>query len=92
MLSLNCPLPTLAAASMRTLLPPLLPQSPPRQQTKAPILARKAMVFLMAVAHLLVQGTFLKSPTGHLAPCRGRTNQVAWKRPPTGDELINQDG
>jgi hypothetical protein len=41
-LSLNCPLPTLAAASVRTLLSPLLPQSPPCQQTKAPILMKKA--------------------------------------------------
>jgi hypothetical protein len=50
------------------------------------------MMFSLAVAHFLVQGMLLESPTGHLAPCRGRTNQVAQERPPAGNELINQDG
>jgi hypothetical protein len=92
LLSSNCPLHTLAAASMRTLLPPLLPQSPPHPRTKAPILAKKAMLFSLAVAHFLAQGMLLESPTGHLAPRRGRTNQVARERPPAGNESINQDG
>ncbi len=91
-LSSNCPLHTLAAASMRTLLPPLLPQSPPHQQTKAPILVKKAMIFSSAVAHFLARGMLLESPTGHLAPRRGHTNQVAQERPPPGNESINQDG
>jgi hypothetical protein len=52
-LSSNCQLHTLAAASMRSLLPPFLPQSPPHQQMKAPILAKKTMIFSLAVAHFL---------------------------------------
>jgi hypothetical protein len=91
-LSLNCPLHTLATARMRTLLPPLSPQSSPHQRTKAPILVKKAMIFSLAVVHFLVRGMLLESPTGHLAPCRGHTNQVAQERPPAGNELINQDG
>jgi hypothetical protein len=91
-LSLNFPLHTLAATSVRTLLPPMSPQSPPHQRTKVPILVKKAMMFSLAVAHFLVQGMLLESPTGHLAPRRGRTNQVARERPPAGNEPINQDG
>jgi hypothetical protein len=45
LLSSNCPLPTLAAASMMTLLLPLSPQSPPCQQTKRPSLQRKPQCF-----------------------------------------------
>jgi hypothetical protein len=90
-LSLNCPLHTLAAASVRTLLPPLSPQSPPHQRTKVPILAKKAMMFSSAVVHFLVRGMLLESPTGHLAPRGGRTDQVAWERSSAGNELINQD-
>jgi hypothetical protein len=74
------------------LLPPLSPQSPPHQQTKAPILAKKATMFSLAVAHFLARGMLLETPTGHLAPRRGRTNQVARERPPAGNESINQDG
>jgi hypothetical protein len=74
------------------LLPPLSPQSPSHQQTKVPILAKKAMMFSLAVAHFLAQGMLLESPTSHLAPRRGRTNQVARERLPAGNELINQDG
>jgi hypothetical protein len=92
LLSSNCPLHTLAAISVRTLLLPLSPQSPPHQQTKAPILAKKAVMFSLAVAHFLAQGMLLESPIGHLAPRHGRTNQVARERPPVGNELINQDG
>jgi hypothetical protein len=50
------------------------------------------MMFSLAVAHFLAQGMLLESPTGQLAPRRGRTNQVARERPPAGNELINQDG
>jgi hypothetical protein len=81
MLSSNHPPPTLAVASMRTLLPPLLPQFSPCQQSKTPILAKKATMFSMALAHLLEQGTLLESPTSHLAPCCGHTNQVALLEP-----------
>jgi hypothetical protein len=91
-LSSNCPLHTLAATSMRTLLPPLPTQSPPHQRTKAPILAKKSIMFSSAVAHVLARGMLLESPTGHLAPCHGRTDQVARERPPAGNESINQDG
>jgi hypothetical protein len=49
-------------------------------------------MFSLAVAHFLARGMLLESPTSHLAPCRGRTNQVAWERPPAGNEFINQDG
>jgi hypothetical protein len=59
---------------------------------KAPILAKKATMFSTAMAHLLAQGTLLESPTGHLAPHRGRTDQVAQERPHVGDESINQNG
>jgi hypothetical protein len=90
-LSSNCPVHTLAAVSVRTLRLPLSPQSPPHQQTKVPILAKKAMMFSLAIAHFLVQGILLESPTGHLAPCRGHTKQVARERPPAGNELINQE-
>jgi hypothetical protein len=87
LLSSNRPL----AASVRTLLPPLLPQFFHCQRTKAPILAKKATMFSTAVVHLLVRGTLLESPTSHLTPCCGCTNQVVLERPPTGDELINVD-
>jgi hypothetical protein len=67
---------------------------------KGAILAKKATIFSSAVAHFLARGMFLETPTGHLAPRHGRTNaprrgrtdQVAWERPPAGNELINQDG
>jgi hypothetical protein len=99
-LSSNCPLHSLAAASVRTLLPPFLPQSPPHQRTKAPILAKKATMFSSAFAHFLARGMLLETPTGHLAPRRGRTDapprghtdQVARERPPAGNASINQDG
>jgi hypothetical protein len=72
--SSNHPLPTLAATSARTSPPPLLPQPPPCQQMKAPILAKKISAALL--------------PPSTLAPCRGCTDQVAWGRPPAGNESI----
>ncbi len=91
-LSSNCLLHTLAAASMRTLLLPLSPQSPPHQRTKVSILAKKAMMFSSAVAHFLARGMLLESPTGHLAP-RPRPHRPGGAgKAPAGNELINQDG
>jgi hypothetical protein len=50
------------------------------------------MMFSLAIAHFLARGMLLESPTGHLAPRRGHTNQVTRERPPAGNESINQDG
>jgi hypothetical protein len=42
--------------------------------------------------HYMHSPTLLHCPPHPLAPCRGRTNQVARGRPPAGNEAINQDG
>ena len=52
----------LHAVSARTLPPPLSTQHPPRQRTKASIIAKKATAFATAVAPLLARGTLLGSP------------------------------
>jgi hypothetical protein len=72
--SSNRPLPALPATSARTAPTSLLPQPPPCQQMKAPILVEKASPDLL--------------PPGTLAPHRSRTDQVARGRPPAGDESI----
>jgi hypothetical protein len=58
----------LHAVSARTSPPPLSPQPPPCERTKASILAKKATAFATAIAPLLTRGTLLGSHTPPTAP------------------------